>query len=544
MEERRSAAGSSKSRTAPELVVASWENPFAPGSGAAGALPDFLNSRRWFGGKAKRILSAGFADVMRAPRVDAFFTIAAVEYTGGERERYLLPLSLATGEDAARVEEQFPDSIFARLKGPGRSRGVLYEAVVEKAFAHELIRLIAGSRRIEGNRGTIMASQTHAFRKYVPHGSRPLEPRVQQAEQSNTSIIYGDKLILKMFRRLEPGVNPDLEIGYFLTEVVGFGNVPPVAGSIEYRFSEGEPVTLAVLHGFVANRGDAWGYTLGELKGYLDRVDPAAEPPGEYGCSALDLLDREAPAGTRVLIGDYFDSARLLGRRTAEMHRALSQESDDPAFAPEPFTDLYRQAMASHMIEQAGKTFALLREGLERVPEAARKDAQTVLSLQPEVRLRAAGLRGRPISAMRIRHHGDYHLGQVLYTGDDFVIIDFEGEPARPLAERRAKMSPLRDVAGMLRSFHYASQMAAAGRVALDRWAEFWNAWVSTAYLGEYLTAAAGAVFLPKTRAELEALLSVYLIEKAMYEVSYELNNRPDWVRVPLRGILQLMRGA
>jgi maltose alpha-D-glucosyltransferase/alpha-amylase len=264
----------------------------------------------------------------------------------------------------------------------------------------------------------------------------------------------------------------------------------------------------------------------------------------------LDLLNNEFPVIARELIDAYLESARLLGQRTAELHKALASSADDPNFAPEPFSMLYQRSIYQSMQSYVSQVFQWLRAQLKQRPDSAREEAQQVLDLEGEIRRRYRALLQRKLNTMRIRVHGDYHLGQVLYTGRDFVIIDFEGEPARPLSERRIKRSPLRDVAGMLRSFHYASYGALFGQVpgvhpedfpALEPWARFWYTWVSVAFLKSYLAVAKDEPFLPKDPIELQILLDAYLLAKAVYELGYELNNRPDWLKVPLQGLLQLL---
>jgi maltose alpha-D-glucosyltransferase/alpha-amylase len=371
-------------------------------------------------------------------------------------------------------------------------------------------------------------------------------------EQSNTSVVYGGQFILKVFRRSDEGVNPDLEIGRFLTETAEFANVPSVVGAIEYQRKGGAAMTLGILQQFVPNVGDAWSYTLDSLSHYFERAlaHPEAEVPGLPQPPVLDLLNDEFPVLAKELIASYLESARLLGQRTAELHKALASSTDDPNFAPEPFSMLYQRSVYQSMQSQMSQVFPWLRTRLKQLADGTREEAQRVLDLEPEIRRRYRSLLQRKLNTMRIRVHGDYHLGQVLYTGRDFVIIDFEGEPPRPLSERRIKRSPLRDVAGMLRSFHYASYSALFGMVpgvrpedfpALEPWANFWYTWVSVTFLRAYMTVAKDEPFLPKDAIELQVLLDAYLLEKAVYELGYELNSRPDWLKVPLRGLLQLL---
>jgi maltose alpha-D-glucosyltransferase/alpha-amylase len=548
----------------PTLEVAGTLESLFSGEGKAAleaVLPGYLKARRWFGGKARRLKSARLLEAIPVPLdgTDAYITLVQVDYTEGDPDLYVLPLTAAFGEAAARMRDSFPHPLLAELRRRRSARdpgepGVLYDALYEKPFSALLLELIFRHRRLRGASGDIVASLSPGFRRLPQAIEGPLEPAVMKVEQSNTSVVYGGLFILKLFRRIDEGTNPDLEIGRFLTERTGFIHTPPVVGAIEYRRKRGELLTLAILQSFIANVGDAWRYTLDALSHYFERA--LAQPEAQLGGEAkplLALLDEEIPVLARELIGSYLESARLLGQRTAELHVALASAPDDADFAPEPFSTLYQRSLYQAMVSQAGRAFQLLRDRLPELPKGVQEEAQKVLGLEGEIRRRYRSLLQRKINTMRIRVHGDYHLGQVLYTGRDFVIIDFEGEPARPLSERRIKRSPVRDVAGMLRSFHYASYAALYGQVSgirpedfvpLEPWARFWYAWVGAAFLKTYLDVAKDAPFLPRDRAELHILLEAYLLEKAVYELSYELNNRPDWVKVPLQGILQLMEAT
>jgi maltose alpha-D-glucosyltransferase/alpha-amylase len=316
---------------------------------------------------------------------------------------------------------------------------------------------------------------------------------------------------------------------------------------------------VAILHGFVPNQGDAWGYTLDVLDRYFEAAlaQSITAQPTVPRKPLLALTEEEVPPFVGELIGPYLPSVRLLGQRTAELHLALASDSSDPHFTPEAFSTLYQRSIYQSMRSLAVQSFRLLRQRVKTLPDAAVGDARKVLDLEGEVFRRFQAVLPRKISALRTRYHSDYHLGQVLYTGKDFVIIDFEGEPARPLSERRIKRSPLRDVAGMLRSFHYAAYVSLSeqgkkgvlnshpgGVASLEPWARVWHVWVSTIFTKAYLAAANQGSFLPRNRAELQILLDAFLLEKAVYELSYELNNRPDWVRIPLHGILQLLEAT
>jgi maltose alpha-D-glucosyltransferase/alpha-amylase len=254
-------------------------------------------------------------------------------------------------------------------------------------------------------------------------------------------------------------------------------------------------------------------------------------------------------------MGIYLEAVQILARRTAELHLTLASAADDPKFAPEPFSKLYQRSLYQSMRTLAGRNLPLLHRHLKELPPDVQPDARQVLELKKDILERFHHLLDLKITGMRTRCHGDYHLGQVLYTGKDFVIIDFEGEPARPIGERRIKRSPLRDVAGMLRSFHYAAYAALIALEnrgimrpeelpLLESWANYWHVWVCAVFLKTYVAIAADGHFLPVTNEEMEVLLDALLLEKAIYELGYELNNRPGWVKIPIQGIRQLMAVA
>jgi maltose alpha-D-glucosyltransferase/alpha-amylase len=315
-------------------------------------------------------------------------------------------------------------------------------------------------------------------------------------------------------------------------------------------------VTLAILNQFVPNEGDAWKFTLDHLTHFFEHA--VAEQGKMEGLSLpssplLDLAEPDVPPAVAEIIGPYLESARLLGQRTGEMHLVLASEPERPSFAPEPFSRLYQRSLYQSMRSLTGQVFQLLRQRLQTLPEGTRPEVQKVLDQEAKILERFRSLMDMKITAMRIRCHGDYHLGQVLYTGKDFVIIDFEGEPARPLSERRIKRSPLRDVAGMLRSFNYAAYSALFSQrdsglirpedlAFLESSAQFWRLWVSAAFLKAYLGEASKGNFIPRAKREVQALLDIYLLEKGVYELGYELNNRPEWIMIPIQGIRELIR--
>jgi trehalose synthase-fused probable maltokinase len=397
----------------------------------ADALAREASHQRWFRSKARTRTRATITDEIAV----GYYAIVLlrIEYADGAPETYVLALD-PEGNDA----------------------------VADQGFAASLLRMIC-------ERGTVLPVLREVMAEL------PLPARAMGVEQTNSSIVYGDRLVLKLFRVLEEGPSVEYEMGRFLsTREPPYRGAPRLAGALELGGS-----TLATLFEFVPNQGDAWKLTLGALArrdaGHLDRI-------------------------------------RLLGRRTAELHRVLASDTTDPAFSPEPLDPDHQQAIYDGMRAGVAHTFELVRASSNPL-------AADVLAREGELHRLLASVAERPIAGMRTRTHGDYHLGQVLWTGEDFLIIDFEGEPNQTVAQRRSKRSPLRDVAGMLRSLDYA----AAAAHAPD------------------FTVPAEAAFLDGYGRVDDTLVRVFLLEKAIYEIAYELNNRPDWVEIPMRGLLRLV---
>jgi trehalose synthase-fused probable maltokinase len=483
-------------------------------------LPAFLLAQRWFGGKARQILSIDITDAIPigSGEAKAIVLTVDVKYQHGAGETYSIPVI-----------------------GMSESAGVK-DAFSSPEFLTVLLDIIKQERELPGDNGRLRGCRGASFSELFGSADS-LKPKLLTGEQSNSSIIYGNRLILKFFRRIEAGENPDLEIGRFLSEKARFPHIARIGGWLEYQ-PQGKTATQAILQEFVPNQGDAWRYAVETLTAFYESVGDAPE----HEISGPQEPPEFASESMARLLGEL----GLLGKRTAELHLALASHPSDPAFAPEPFTRQFQNALETSFGALAGGTLRLLRERMTGVPiEYKEKAAQIVAREQEIVRVFRAAL-SAPIEATRTRIHGDYHLGQVLYTGSDFVIIDFEGEPARPLAERRVKQSPLQDVAGMLRSFHYAafapllasptgSSICHREFVTLRRWAEAWSLRATNRFLEQYYETCRDAHFLPANSQEITRLLEIYLLAKAIYELGYELNNRPAWVGIPLEGISRLL---
>jgi len=519
-------------------------------------LPRFLNTRRWFGGKARRVLSTQIVETIRVPvkQGDCYLAHILATFSEGDPEFYNLPVGFATGEKAAKIRDDHQDDVVAHLVTEGHGvevRGILHDAMCDPQFCLSLAGSMTGRRHLKGMDGHVAGLTTRGGRNALIELNDSAGVRLLKGEQSNTSVVFGEKLILKLFRRLEEGVYPELEVSRFLTDRTQFKHMPQLHGALEYiRVHEG-PVTLCTVHEYVPHEGDAWHYTLDALSRYLDdalaRVH--VRQPVPYALDGFfDQVDSEIPDEVEKQIGPYMASASAIGVRTAELHLAFASRTDDPAFAPEPFTALYQRSLYQWILSRIEEAFQVLERRIRQLPKDLRPEARTVLGLRDAANSKLREIIDRKIRATRLRGHGDFHLGQILFTGKDFLILDFEGEPARPLGERRLKRSPLRDVAGMVRSFHYASVTALyGGRIraedipSLEPWVQSWYKWVVLAYLRSYVGTSGDASFLPKTADERRVLLDAHLLDKALYELVYELNNRPEWVTIPLRGIAALL---
>lgn len=534
----------------PAIQTESLDKPFtaALSGELAKLLPAYLTARRWFRSKARPIKEVIVEDVVPFSAANRLFVLT-VSYEDGGTDNYLLPLSLALSpEDSLRNTPSSEPLAVLRDKNGGER--LLFSAFANPSFRASIFSAFAANEEFKGQNGTFVPRLTAGSGVAASELDPSMESSVSRAEQSNTSVVYGNKFILKLFRKIEAGVNPDVEVGVFLTEH-GFANTPAVVGTLEYRRRD-EAYAAGLLGAFVPNRGDAWKYTLDELGAFFESALQAGSAPEALPyIHPLELATALVPETARKLLGRYLPSAALLGKRTAEMHTVLAK-GNSPDFAPAHARTSDLAELRSEMDRQTDTAFSLLRARASGLPAQAAGEADELLGRENDVRQRFGKLQNLAPQAARIRFHGDYHLGQVLYTGADFMIIDFEGEPARPLDQRREKTFALRDVAGMVRSFHYAAYVALFGQVgsvdvgrfdteSIARWSRYWYGWAAAAFLKGYFDTANGGVFLGPDPAEHRVLLDAFLLHKALYEVAYEINNRPDWVRIPLRGILDLI---
>jgi maltose alpha-D-glucosyltransferase/alpha-amylase len=534
----------------PALAYSGWSEMLT--STARGPLerllPDFLARQRWFAKKSRQIDGVSVRDWTELPSLDTALLLVDLHYDSSS-ELYLVPLVRVAPERVRDLREAYPDALLATCRG---ATGVIFDATVDESFCRWLVHLAGFGESVRFTGGTL-----HGIPGQFGIPLRPLLdtlPLVRaRFEQSNTSILCGDQLILKLFRRPTAGPNPDCEMTRYLSEQRGYTHVPRFAGALEYEPREGESITLGLLQELVPNQGSGWTWTQDELRRFYE-----ARAVGQPGPELLDLSRRSVltlaetafPVAATEAIGPYLDAAAVLGRRVAELHLALATPTDDPSFQPLPLTRADLAATAVRMRDRAVQLLDRLKSRLSLYPDDVVELSGLLLARRRHVMEALRRLEELDPALLRTRIHGDLHLGQVLLQGPDFVILDFEGEPDRPPHERRALESPMKDVAGMLRSFSYAAQAALREHVdrrpqdadMLTAWARLWERAVSATFLSSYRETAAGAAFLPTERAVLVTLLDAFLVDKAFYELAYELDNRPAWARIPLLGILTLLR--
>jgi maltose alpha-D-glucosyltransferase/alpha-amylase len=521
--------------------------------------PPLLRKRPWFLGKDRTITGVNVRDLIALPETSAHLLFVDVDYTDADRETYLVPLSVATGEKTEEILREHSESVLAKVEDMhAGSSALLFAAVADRDFSDALLRAIVRRRRIRGSLGELLGSHTKAFRKAWRSVSSNLEPCPKAAQQVFTEVDYGDDFLLKLYRKLEDGPNPGCEVSEFLTEYTGFAATPRALGSLEFRWADVDEIvhktTIGTLTSFVRNGTSGWVYTLDHLGLYFEHaLAVRQEDPRLRDLQVPDPLRFAPPPVPPLLtelLGGFADVVRVLGRRTAELHKALSSRPDVSAFAPEPFTEFYRHSVYHGILAQLNRTFDALRARASSLPETVQREAENIFSREGDIRKQLLQLRDHRVGGLRIRLHGDYQLSNLIYAGNDWIISNFEGDPYRPLSERRIKRSPLRDVATMIRSLHYVSHAALFGDVpgiipsseahaTIENWARTWYRWIAMVLVEEYLASAANLDFLPPNPEEVRILLSAYIFERALLEIEYELLHRPQWIRIPLHGILE-----
>jgi maltose alpha-D-glucosyltransferase/alpha-amylase len=512
-------------------------------------IPTFLSRQRWYRGKALTIDTLSVRDWAVLLEGKAAMILVDVRYTNGVTETYSLQLMLFDHGQVEALCEKHPEAVFAPCRN---GQGALCDATYDDRFCQWMLQAIEHDERVDFAAGFLRATAGPFLGSLRGDTGANLSPHRSMAEQSNTSVLYGNHLILKLFRRVEAGSNPDCELTQYLGEVRGLKSIPKFGGMIHYQAANGEKTTLGMLQELIDHQGDGWSWTLEELARYYETCAASQMTPELLGVSRRSIValsEQSLPTAAADRIDIYLDAAVRLARRVAEMHLALAADTDDPTFAPAPLTKSDLIDFVHTLSERGGEALRQLKSAFGRLPDEVTDTAGSLLGRRRALVSRFRGLENLETTLIKIRVHGDFHLGQVLRVKNDFFLLDFEGEPGRPLAERRILQSPLKDVAGMIRSFSYAAHAALFAFVArrpqaaatLEPWALLWDKCVSAVFLGAYRAATQGTRLLPEDTGILARLLDAFLMDKALYELSYELGYRPTWIRIPLLGILSLV---
>ncbi|MEP0917416.1 maltose alpha-D-glucosyltransferase [Leptolyngbya sp. DQ-M1] len=518
-------------------LVGNWQSALTQSTSKAALetiLVNHLMQHRWFRARTRPVQSAQVVESITIPYQthEAQMVWLQVNYLQGQPETYIVIVAHA---DSNRASSLPAESIIAQVEGDG----VLFAAIADPAFLVGLLERFSDGDRYPGQSGQLSVSAIRQFPM--------LEASLLKGEHNNTSIIYGESVktsaeaayILKLFRIVEEGINPDVEMRQFLQS--RFTQIPAIVGTLTYQSPSKPPSTIAVLQEFISDARNGWDYTLDSLRTYFDAVTSC-----ENGACTLQ---ESIPEAAQTALGAYLVNIQRLGQRTAELHIALASDSENPDFKPEPFTSLYQRSIYQYARNLAGQVFLALRNELYQMPNP--QLAQKVLGQYEPCLDQFRSVLNLKITAMRTRYHGDYHLGQVLYTGKDFLVIDFEGNTSRSLNDRRMKRSPLRDVAGMLHSFYFASSIALNNEISnaefapdqlenMKQWAEAWKQWVSTTFLDAYLEVAQQDGFLPQNSDELQRLLNHYLLEKAIFDLGKALTQYSSQLDIAMLRILEL----
>ncbi|CCH00159.1 maltose alpha-D-glucosyltransferase [Fibrella aestuarina BUZ 2] len=510
----------------------------------------YVNTCRWFAGKARQQTGIHISAMLALPGTGQqpfYLLILDAHYADGEPEQYLLPLALVADLTDVPDKGVLTEARFSDMPG------TLVDAIYVAGFRDALFKHIAANDSVTqpGNSASgSSASGTLAFQRgrglIDAEAGATLTSRVLPVDSSNSALVFGYALpsqpsgelfFLKLYRKLFEQTNPEVEMVAFLTETGGFGAIPAYAGRFTWQRTNAagpQPdITLGMMQRMVPNDKDSWAMTGDYLNDFLYAV----------------------PNRLFAVKEDVFEKVALLGQRTAEMHLALYAKTDDPAFQSEPFTDEYRRFLTGRFTDLLDRRYDLLVNNYSRLDAQAQRLAWVFMEAKEMIDDFVADFQTRWLGSCRIRVHGDYHLGQVLAVGDhtghrDYVIIDFEGEPESTITDRKIKHSPLKDVAGMIRSYHYAvsaklfNSVETEGidpeklQIVSDRWYKL----IRDTYLDAYLGTFGSPHPMFYDNGEINYLLLIYLLEKAVYELGYEISYRPTWVKIPLKGIVDVIR--
>jgi maltose alpha-D-glucosyltransferase/alpha-amylase len=516
-------------------------------------LGPFLQRQAWFQGPRPRFARFRDWSVLRRGREPLFLGIVEVEFEESAEDRtvprqYFLPLSMISAENAKTIQERVPHAVLARVTGA--RKGILFDGWHDDRFAEVLLDIVSTGSTVAMRRGILSSRQTEAY----PQLRRASDTQLFRPASLpvSSTIDYGNQLSLKLYRRVEPGVHSEIEVTEHLKRA-GFLRASEIAAVVNYDRQQDAPSSMAMMSLAVESQADGWTHAMDWLGRYFDQVTGRELPAAPTPASFFELTNASAPSAVRDLMSAYLEIASTLGKRTAEMHLALAADPVNPGFAPEPFGREDLAVTGARAAAQAERTLQALESGLQsgqlRVPDDVARRARRLLAARDQIvkSVQPDGLLTTPTVKTRI--HGDYRLAQVLLAEGDFYIQNFEGHLSWPSAAQREKQSPLRDVAAMVRSFSYVAHAALFTRATarpddlanLEPWAHLWQTWATASFLQQYLATAGDASFLPADRVDRDEVLRLFMLDRALRELDGELNNRPDWIGIPIAGILKLL---
>ncbi|CAG5068623.1 Glucosamine kinase [Dyadobacter sp. CECT 9623] len=517
-------------------------------------LPAYLMKMRWFGGKGKGLDSIkviSHATIPLGSNPPAYIFLLEASYQNDVNEIYQLPLAYGKEPFSNRVREDCPQAVISRIKIKGEEEGVLFDAIYGFELQQALIVNMGSGEKLPAKNSEIHFTGNSDLETHIKTTEK-IKPKVLSGEQSNTSINYDGKYFFKLYRKVDRAINPDMEITHFLTHKAHFKNIPAFVGAVEWKYKN-DSMVLGMMQEMVNNSTDAWANMLDRLDSFNEKIllGGEIELPELKGTLTEPIGYEDIPETFRDLLDvSVAEQVSLLGIRTGEMHLALASEKESDDFKPEDFSLHYQRSVYSSLQSLVRVAFQSLNRNMKKLTPEVKHEAEEVLQMKEEILTELKKVYSRKIDTSKIRIHGDYHLGQVLFTGKDFVILDFEGEPARSYSERRLKRSALRDVAGMLRSFHYAAygslyldnQVRTEDIAKLLPYVEQWYHYMSGIFMKAYLETVKENPIVPQKKEDLDVLMQTFLLQKAIYELNYEVNNRPSWVMVPLRGIKSIIK--
>jgi maltose alpha-D-glucosyltransferase/alpha-amylase len=472
-----------------------------------------------------------------------------VVYESGLPETYQLPVTFLKDQVAATYMDNFLPGVICRIDING-TEGLLCDALFTPLFQQELIGRLANNQHITGSKTDIRFAANDNLKRYFKEHT-DMRSRVVPVDDNNTSVGYDNCFFLKMYRHVDIAINPDLEITRFLTEQVKFSQVPSLVGTIEWKYPK-DSILLGMMQTLVEYHGNGRTYMLERLNNFHDRiVAREAHPALDLRGSLTDPVSFETlPDDLQEFIGGTVaEGIRLVGMRTGEMHKALASRTDIKEFAPEDFSLHYQRSLFAGFQSLVRGAFSNHKDDLEKLDPYVRSETEQILMRKDEVLKTLKRIYRKKLDVSKIRIHGNYDLKQVVFTGKDLAILDFHGDPTRAYSERRLKRSPLRDVAGMLRSIHYVAHEGLLLKHGsngeelrkLERFAAFWIHYTTTLFMRSYLDTVKDSAFIPKQKDDLKIMLDTYLLEKAVYSLNYELKKRPQWAIVPVRIIKGLI---